>query len=85
MEFHSSLFDQRESQEKVADFVQLFIEQGGHQMQLNAINREELLAAQRNPEQYGNLIVRIWGWSAYFVELDLEYQNHVIKRQEYAA
>jgi len=83
MEFHSSLFEHEDSQQKVADFVQLFIELGGHQMQLNAVNREQLLAAQAHPEQYGNLIVRIWGWSAYFVELDREYQDHVISRQEY--
>ena len=47
-------------------------------------NKEVLLEAQKNPEAYRNLIVRIWGWSAYFVELDKEYQDHVIKRQVYA-
>jgi formate C-acetyltransferase len=40
-------------------------------------------AAQKNPELYKNLVVRIWGWSAYFVELDREFQDHVIARQEY--
>jgi formate C-acetyltransferase len=83
MEFHSSLFDSEESQNKVADLVKLFIQRGGHQMQLNAVNRDKLLDAQRKPEKYGNLIVRVWGWSAYFVELDREYQEHVIRRQEY--
>jgi formate C-acetyltransferase len=39
--------------------------------------------AQAHPENYGRLVVRIWGWSAYFVELDREYQDHVIRRQEY--
>ena len=39
--------------------------------------------AQKNPEQYHRLVVRIWGWSAYFVELDKEYQDHVIARQVY--
>jgi formate C-acetyltransferase len=39
--------------------------------------------AQENPELYRNLVVRIWGWSAYFVELDREFQDHVIARQEY--
>ena len=47
------------------------------------MNRDTLLEAQRHPELHGNLIVRVWGWSAYFVELDKEYQDHVIKRQEY--
>ena len=36
-----------------------------------------------HPELYRQLVVRIWGWSAYFVELDKEYQDHVIARQTY--
>ena len=83
MEFHRAVFDQIANLKKVADLVRLFILRGGHQMQLNAVNRDVLLEAQRHPEQYGNLIVRVWGWSAYFVELDRDYQDHVIKRQEY--
>ena len=57
---------------------------GGHQMQLNAVNRERLLDAQKHPENYRNLIVRVWGWSGYFVELNEVYQNHIIKRAEMA-
>ncbi len=83
MEFHRTVFDQVASLRKVADLVRLFVLRGGHQMQLNAVNREVLLDAQRHPERFGNLIVRVWGWSAYFVELDRDYQDHVIRRQEY--
>ncbi|MBR4205374.1 MAG: hypothetical protein IKQ92_07845, partial [Clostridia bacterium] len=61
-----------------------FVQSGGHQLQLNAVNRDALLDAQKHPENYERLIVRIWGWSAYFVELDKDYQDHVIRRQEYA-
>ena len=39
--------------------------------------------AQANPDRYRQLVVRIWGWSAYFVELDKEFQDHVIARQVY--
>lgn len=83
MEFHNTLFRDRESIRKVSMLVKSFIDMGGHQIQLNAVNRETLLDAQKHPENYRNLIVRVWGWSAYFVELDKEYQDHVIKRQEY--
>lgn len=41
-----------------------------------------MLEAQKYPENYQNLIVRVWGWSGYFVELDKEYQNHIIQRME---
>ena len=84
MEFLDTMFQNRGSVEKVAGIVEYFIKNSGHQYQLNAVNRETLLDAQKNPEKYKNLIVRVWGWSAYFVELDKEYQDHVISRQEYS-
>ena len=79
LELHDTLFRTEESVEKVALLVRSFMEMGGHQLQLNAVNRDTLLAAQRHPEQYRNLIVRVWGWSGYFVELDRAYQNHIIQ------
>jgi formate C-acetyltransferase len=64
--------------------IKYFIERGGHQLQLNAVNPEAMRAAQENPDAYRQLVVRIWGWSAYFVELDREFQDHVLARQEYS-
>lgn len=83
MEFHSSVFRDMDSVNKVASLVRTFILLGGHQLQLNSVNLQNLLDAQKNPDQYRNLIVRVWGWSAYFVELDKEFQDHVISRQEF--
>ncbi len=82
IEFSDSVFAQEESIRKAAQLVQLFILRGGHQLQLNTVNRERLLDAQRHPESYRNLIVRVWGWSGYFVELDRCYQDHIIRRAE---
>ncbi len=83
LEFHQSVFASDDGVEKVASLVKNFIERGGHQLQLNTVNHETLLDAQKNPQNYRQLVVRIWGWSAYFVELDKEYQDHVISRQAY--
>lgn len=83
MELYSGVFRNGEGLKKVALLVKAFIDRGGHQLQLNAVNRETLLDAQAHPEKYPNLIVRVWGWSGYFVELDRAYQNHVIARTEY--
>lgn len=83
LEFHDTLFRNDEGTQKVARLVQLFVENGGHQLQLNAINRDTLLDAQKHPEAHRNLIVRVWGWSGYFNELDIAYQNHIIKRLEF--
>lgn len=83
LEFDSSVFSEEDSPEKLGALVQYFIKLGGHQLQLNSVSREVLLDAQAHPEKYSRLIVRIWGWSAYFTELDKPYQDHVIARQEY--
>ena len=84
LEFLASAFRDPESVDKLAMLVKSFILSGGHQLQLNAVNAEKLRDAQIHPEDYSQLIVRIWGWSAYFVELDRRYQDHVIARQEYS-
>ncbi len=84
LEFQRSMFDSPDSITKTAQLVKYFISRGGHQLQLNAIDRETLLKAQADPDSYRQLIVRIWGWSAYFTELDREYQDHVLARQTYS-
>ncbi len=84
LEFHQTLFTDEESIEKVGSLVKMFIDKGGHQLQLNAVNVDTLKDAQAHPEKYAHLVVRIWGWSAYFVELDKEYQDQVLKRQVYS-
>ncbi len=83
LEFHSSMFDGDEGVEKVAMLVKSYMSLGGEQLQLNAVNAEKLKDAQANPDKYKQLVVRIWGWSAYFVELDERYQNHVMARCEH--
>ena len=84
LEFSASMFDRPESIRKVATLVKYFMERGGHQLQLNAVNSDAMKEAQKDPEAYRQLVVRIWGWSAYFVELDEAFQNHVMSRQEYS-
>ena len=84
MEFSASMFQGPDSVHKIAMLVKTFIDMGGHQMQLNAVNTELLKDAQKHPEAHTQLVVRVWGWSAYFVELDKEYQDHVLRRQQYS-
>ncbi|NBJ96502.1 pyruvate formate-lyase [bacterium 1xD8-48] len=84
LEFASSMFEGEDSIKKVAALVKAYIDMGGHQLQLNAVNTERMKDAQLHPENHRQLIVRIWGWSAYFVELDRDYQDHVIRRQQYS-
>ncbi len=83
LEFDKGIFRNGESVQKLAMLVRTFILLGGHQLQLNAVGLDELLEAKKHPELYRHLIVRVWGWSGYFVELDECYQDHVIHRIEF--
>lgn len=82
IELHDNMFRNEESTMKAAMFVKSFMDMGGHQMQINAVNRDTLIDAKKHPEKHRNLIVRVWGWSGYFVELDECYQDHILKRME---
>lgn len=84
LELHDTMFKSREAIAKTALLVKSYIDLGGHQLQLNAVNRDRLIEAQKNPQDHRNLIVRVWGWSGYFTELDKEYQDHIISRCEYS-
>ncbi|MBQ2708894.1 MAG: pyruvate formate-lyase, partial [Clostridia bacterium] len=83
LELHDSVFREEASVRKVAELVRAYILAGGHQLQLNAVNAEKLRAAQLEPEKHQDLIVRVWGWSGHFVEIDKCYQDQVLARVEY--
>lgn len=52
-------------------------------IQFNVVRKKDLLAAQKHPEQYSSLTVRVAGYTAYFVELARELQNEIIARTSY--
>ena len=83
IELDESIFRDDETVEKLAMLIRSYIKQGGHQLQLNTLNKETLLDAKAHPELHRDLIVRVWGWSGYFVELDECYQDHIIERIKY--
>ena len=83
IELDDSIFRNEETVEKLAMLIRSYIRLGGHQLQLNTLDRDKLLEAKAHPELHRNLIVRVWGWSGYFVELDECYQDHIIERIKY--
>jgi formate C-acetyltransferase len=83
MEFSEGVFRNDDALRKVALFVRAAARLGVQQLQLNTLNRAQLLEAKRHPERHRDLIVRVWGWSGYFCELAPEYQDHVIARHVY--
>ena len=50
------------------------------QLQMNIVSSQMLLKAKKNPEKFPDLIVRVWGFSAYFKDLPKEYQDVLINR-----
>jgi formate C-acetyltransferase len=84
MELSNTVFNTEESVQKVAMLVHVFTKLGCQQLQLNTINYSKLVDAKLHPELYRNLIVRVWGWSGYFIELSPEYQDHIIARSRYS-
>ena len=61
------------------------MDRGGWHIQFNVVSNETLKDAQKNPEQYPNLLVRVAGYSAYFVDLSQAVQNDIISRMEHTA
>ena len=55
---------------------------GGHHVQFNVVDGATLRKAQANPSEYRNLLVRVAGYSDYFVDLDLDHQEEIIHRTE---
>jgi pyruvate-formate lyase len=84
LKFSADLFRTRDGREKVGYMLKAFSEKGGMQLQINVANAEVLKEAQRKPEMHKDLIVRVWGFSAYFIDLPKEFQDHVIRRTEFS-
>lgn len=80
--FHPSALSGREGLEKLAALVRGFFDQKGMHVQYNVVGRETLIDAQKHPEQYKNLVVRVAGYSAHFIYLDKSLQDDIINRTE---
>lgn len=65
---------------KFAQYILGGIKQGFFQLQMNVLSYTQLVEAKMHPEKYPSLIVRVWGFSAYFNDLPEEYKDHLIRR-----
>jgi formate C-acetyltransferase len=69
--------------EKMIDLLLTYFENGGMEVQINCVSKETLIAAQKNPEKYADLNIRVSGQSLYFVELGKALQDQIINRVEH--
>ncbi|MCQ2452824.1 MAG: hypothetical protein MJ075_06800 [Oscillospiraceae bacterium] len=82
MKFSPSCIQGDQGIVKLTNLIQTYFEMGGMEIQINVISAETLRNAQKDPESYKNLVVRVAGFSAYFVELHITGQNDLISRTE---
>ena len=82
MKFHPSALRAEEGLHKFAHLIRTYFKLGGHHMQFNVISAETLRAAQEHPEEHRNVIVRVAGYSDYFVRLSRDLQDEIISRTE---
>jgi trans-4-hydroxy-L-proline dehydratase len=81
--FTPSFFDDEDSYEKLTALIRSYFSLDGHHIQFNVVNAETLKDAQKHPEWYRDLIVRVAGYSDYFNDLGEDLQNEIIKRTEH--
>lgn len=85
MKFHPSAVNSDAGVKKLVELISAyFFNMGGMQMQLNIVSADTMRAAQADPESYKDLVVRVAGFSAYFVEVYEDAQNDLIRRTEQA-
>ncbi len=82
MKFHPSAFADEKDVEKVAMMIETYFEQGGKHVQFNVCDLKTLQDAQEHPEKHEDLMVRVAGYSAYFVELTKRLQGEIMRRTE---
>ncbi|MBO5461365.1 MAG: glycyl radical protein [Ruminococcus sp.] len=80
--FHPSALAGRMGLENFTSLIRAYFDQKGSHMQFNVVSRETLLDAQKNPEQYKHLVVRVAGYSALFTTLSKSLQDDIIRRTE---
>ena len=83
--FTPRLLQDREGFEKFVQLIRTYFKIDGHHIQFNVVDAATLRAAQENPEQYRDLIVRVAGYSDYFCDLNQALQDEIIARTEHEA
>ena len=82
--FHPSALADDRGLSNLAAVVRSYFDQRGQEIQFNVVSADLLREAQKHPEQYRSLVVRVTGWSAFFVGLEKDVQDEIIARTEHA-
>lgn len=80
-----AFFEEEEGILKLSKLIRSYFRMDGHHIQFNVVTADTLRAAQKNPEKFKDLIVRVAGYSDYFNDLNEDLQNEIIRRTEHEA
>ncbi|MEI6102225.1 MAG: pyruvate formate lyase family protein, partial [Eubacteriales bacterium] len=80
--YHPSALEGQKGLESLADLIEVFFEEGGYHIQFNVVSGETLRKAQSRPEKYRDIVVRVAGYTAFFVDLNKATQDDLIDRTE---
>ena len=80
--FIPALLKREEDLKKFASLIRTYFKLGGHHIQFNIVDTETLLDAQKHPDNYRDLLVRVAGYSDYFNDMTAQLQNEIIARTE---
>jgi len=83
LRLHPSLVRDEEGLKKVASLIRTYFDLGGMHVQFNVVSSEMLRDAQLHPEKYKDLVVRVSGYSAFFIDLGKSIQDDIIARTEF--
>ncbi len=83
LKIHPTSLKSDDGVRKLEYMTRTYFDEGGMEIQYNVVDADTLRKAQKNPEDYHNLVVRIAGFSAYFVDMTTEMQNDIISRAEH--
>jgi len=81
--FSPSFFKEENSMKKIVHLIRGYFRLDGHHVQFNVVDADTLRKAKKEPEKYRDLIVRVAGYSDYFVDLGEELQDEIIRRTEH--
>jgi formate C-acetyltransferase len=81
--FLPSVVKDQEGIEKLCHLIRTYFNLGGHHIQFNIVDSQTLRQAQKTPDDYRDLLVRVAGYSDYFVDLDADHQEEIIARTEH--
>jgi formate C-acetyltransferase len=84
MKIHPTAMAGQKGLENFVSLVRGYFDQKGMHMQFNVVDRQTLLDAQKHPEKYSGLVVRVAGYSALFTTLSKSLQDDIIRRTEQA-